>query len=139
MNRPTNHSDDRGPQESPSPSHEAIARRAYEISQERGFRGGDPLHDWLLAEAELKARAETAARAASGASPGTQPAAQPAPTPEEPVAPVAPVAVKPRRAGRTPAGVTDPAPVRPAARRNKATRPAQASAAAGRRRASKRP
>ena len=33
----------------PRPSHDAIARRAYELYLERGGHGGDPLHDWLRA------------------------------------------------------------------------------------------
>ncbi len=38
------------------PSHDAIARRAYELFLERGGQAGDPSHDWLRAEAELAAR-----------------------------------------------------------------------------------
>lgn len=36
-----------------APSREAIERRAYEIFQRRGGRGGDPTGDWLQAEREL--------------------------------------------------------------------------------------
>lgn len=39
------------------PSHDAIARRAYELFLERGGQAGDPSHDWLRAEAELTAGA----------------------------------------------------------------------------------
>ena len=35
------------------PSHEAIARRAYAIWQERGCPWGSPEEDWLRAEQEL--------------------------------------------------------------------------------------
>jgi hypothetical protein len=38
----------------PMPSHEAIARRAFELYQARGGAGGDPMSDWLLAETELR-------------------------------------------------------------------------------------
>jgi hypothetical protein len=33
---------------------ELIARRAYEIFEERGMRHGDDVNDWLRAEAEVK-------------------------------------------------------------------------------------
>jgi hypothetical protein len=33
---------------------ELIARRAYELYEERGRRHGDDIHDWLRAEAEVK-------------------------------------------------------------------------------------
>ena len=33
---------------------ELIARRAYEIYEERGRRHGDDINDWLRAEAEVK-------------------------------------------------------------------------------------
>jgi hypothetical protein len=33
---------------------ELIARRAYEIYEERGMRHGDDINDWLRAEAEVK-------------------------------------------------------------------------------------
>ena len=33
--------------------HEMIAQRAYFSAKERGFCGGDPLADWLQAEAEV--------------------------------------------------------------------------------------
>ena len=35
------------------PSHDEIAQRAYEIYQRRGETAGDPVNDWLQAEAEL--------------------------------------------------------------------------------------
>jgi hypothetical protein len=35
--------------------HEAIARRAYLLAQERGFVPGHELEDWLTAEAQVKA------------------------------------------------------------------------------------
>jgi hypothetical protein len=35
------------------PSHEEIARRAYELYQSRGWRHGGDLEDWLAAEREL--------------------------------------------------------------------------------------
>ena len=40
--------------ESPTPSHEEIGRRAYEIYLERGDLPGDELDDWLRAERELQ-------------------------------------------------------------------------------------
>jgi hypothetical protein len=33
--------------------HEMIAKCAYFIARSRGFQGGDPLADWLQAEAEV--------------------------------------------------------------------------------------
>jgi hypothetical protein len=33
---------------------ELIARRAYEMYEERGMRHGDDINDWLRAEAEVK-------------------------------------------------------------------------------------
>ena len=39
---------------------EAIARRAYELYQQRGGEAGHEIEDWLQAEAELTARAEGA-------------------------------------------------------------------------------
>ncbi len=41
---------------------EEIQRRAYEIYEQRGMRGGSDLEDWLQAEAEL--HAESARKAA---------------------------------------------------------------------------
>jgi hypothetical protein len=38
-----------------APTHAEITRRAYEIFVKRGGRPGDPMKDWLDAEAELKA------------------------------------------------------------------------------------
>jgi len=55
---------------------EAIARRAYELSQLRNGAGGDPLADWLQAEREvLAARNESAASEAAGAFDAPLPAA----------------------------------------------------------------
>jgi hypothetical protein len=36
------------------PSHDAIARRAFELYLSRGGAHGDSLGDWLRAEAELR-------------------------------------------------------------------------------------
>jgi hypothetical protein len=33
-----------------------IAEAAYYRAQQRGFRGGDPLQDWIEAEAEVSTR-----------------------------------------------------------------------------------
>jgi hypothetical protein len=33
-----------------------IAEAAYYRAQQRGFRGGDPLQDWIEAEAEVASR-----------------------------------------------------------------------------------
>lgn len=35
--------------------HEAIARRAYLLAQQRGFAPGHELEDWLTAEEQVKA------------------------------------------------------------------------------------
>lgn len=43
-----------GPVLVPTPSHEQIARRAYEIWAGRGYTHGDQAHDWWQAETELK-------------------------------------------------------------------------------------
>ena len=43
-----------GPQLVPALTHEQIARRAYEIWAGRGYRQGDPVHDWWQAEQDLK-------------------------------------------------------------------------------------
>ena len=40
------------------PTHEQIAQRAYEIYLERGATPGDPMQDWLRAEADLSAPAK---------------------------------------------------------------------------------
>lgn len=37
-----------------SPSHEQIARRAYELWAGRGYTHGNQAHDWWQAETELK-------------------------------------------------------------------------------------
>ncbi|MBX7197346.1 MAG: DUF2934 domain-containing protein [Sandaracinaceae bacterium] len=39
------------------PTHDDIARRAYELWMERGGRHGSHLEDWLLAEEQLKTHA----------------------------------------------------------------------------------
>jgi Protein of unknown function (DUF2934) len=39
----------------PDIRHEAIARRAYLLAQERGFAPGHELEDWLTAEEQVKA------------------------------------------------------------------------------------
>ncbi len=36
--------------------HQMIAEAAFFISQRRGFQGGNPVADWLKAEAEIDAR-----------------------------------------------------------------------------------
>lgn len=41
--------------ELPAPSHEEIARRAYQLWEERGKPHGSPDEDWHLAEHELQA------------------------------------------------------------------------------------
>ncbi len=38
------------------PSHDAVARRAYEIWQRHGCSKDTAFHDWLAAEAELRCR-----------------------------------------------------------------------------------
>ena len=38
------------------PDHEAIARRAFELFQQRGWRHGHDVEDWLAAERELSTR-----------------------------------------------------------------------------------
>lgn len=35
--------------------HEYVAVAAYYIAEHRGFKGGDPMSDWLAAEAEIEA------------------------------------------------------------------------------------
>jgi len=40
------------------PTHQQIARRAYEIYLERGATPGDPMQDWLRAEQELSVPAK---------------------------------------------------------------------------------
>ena len=39
------------------PSQEEIARRAYELFEQRGRQAGHDLEDWLEAERQLRARA----------------------------------------------------------------------------------
>ena len=41
-------------QRQPDPSYDDIARRAYELYQERGGTGGQEVDDWLRAETELR-------------------------------------------------------------------------------------
>jgi hypothetical protein len=41
---------------SPGPSHEEIARRAYQLWEERGKARGSPEQDWYHAEHELRHR-----------------------------------------------------------------------------------
>jgi hypothetical protein len=36
------------------PSHDEIARRAFELFQARGGYGGEEINDWLRAERELR-------------------------------------------------------------------------------------
>ena len=48
---------DRGNIRSLAPTHEQIARRAYELYLERGERAGDAREDWLTAESELSEKA----------------------------------------------------------------------------------
>lgn len=36
-------------------SHDQIAEAAYYHAEHRGFNGGDPVADWLAAEAEINA------------------------------------------------------------------------------------
>ena len=45
-----------GSESSHRPEHDAIARRAYEIYQERGGEHGAHVDDWLQAEREIRAR-----------------------------------------------------------------------------------
>ncbi|HEX6563455.1 MAG TPA: SRPBCC family protein [Chthoniobacterales bacterium] len=48
---------DRGNETSLGPTHEQIARRAYQLYLERGERPGDAREDWLRAESELSEKA----------------------------------------------------------------------------------
>jgi hypothetical protein len=43
-----------------APTQEAIARLAYSLWEARGCTNGSPEDDWLRAEEELKAKAQTA-------------------------------------------------------------------------------
>jgi hypothetical protein len=38
----------------PDERHRLIAEAAYHRAEKRGFTGGDPLHDWLEAEAQVE-------------------------------------------------------------------------------------
>ena len=49
-----------GPAMSPAPSHEDIARRAYEIYVKKGRQQGQCQQDWLQAERELRKQTVTA-------------------------------------------------------------------------------
>ena len=42
--------------------HRAIAERAYLRAASRGFLGGDPISDWLAAEAEVDAQSKASKR-----------------------------------------------------------------------------
>lgn len=59
------------PSKSAMPSHEQIAKRAYEKWVKRGRPNGQHLQDWLEAEAELKK--EMMGGMGMAASPGSQP------------------------------------------------------------------
>lgn len=60
-----------------APSPDAVARRAYELFEERGREPGHELEDWLAAEAELAGGDERLAVSSSGASPTRQAAESP--------------------------------------------------------------
>ena len=47
--------------QSAAPSRDDIARRAFELYCERGYRDGYDVQDWLQAERELRRTASTAA------------------------------------------------------------------------------
>jgi hypothetical protein len=46
----------KSPAEPCLPSHEMVAKRAFEIWQRHGCPHGTEYHDWLAAEAELRSR-----------------------------------------------------------------------------------
>jgi len=46
--------------------HALIAKRAYELSGERGYRGGSALDDWLDAEREILSQVPPASHARGG-------------------------------------------------------------------------
>ena len=48
----------RSDEQQATPAYDDIARRAYELYQERGGNEGQDLDDWLRAEAELRGRRE---------------------------------------------------------------------------------
>jgi hypothetical protein len=48
-------------------THESIARRAYELYEMRGDLAGDPVRDWLMAEAEILALTGTGTNEAANA------------------------------------------------------------------------
>jgi hypothetical protein len=45
------------PRKKPAIDSEAIARKAYELWEARGYPHGDPEHDWYEAERHLRAEA----------------------------------------------------------------------------------
>ena len=45
-----------GEREDPGAVRHMIEEAAYYRAQSRGFQGGDPLDDWLVAEAEINSR-----------------------------------------------------------------------------------
>ncbi len=47
---------------SPERRYEMIAQAAYFHAEERGFQGGDPVADWLLAETQVDALLSPAER-----------------------------------------------------------------------------
>ena len=51
---------DEGPEGAASDRLERIARRAYELAQQRGFTPGAELDDWLQAEREIDASTQQA-------------------------------------------------------------------------------
>jgi hypothetical protein len=57
MNTPRRRRSDRDPSFRPlaqqPPTHDEIARRAYQLSEQRGGESGHELDDWLQAEREL--------------------------------------------------------------------------------------
>jgi hypothetical protein len=104
-----------------TPTHEAISRRAYELFLERGGRGGDPVWDWLRAEAELTEAAKSAGDGAVEAVAPEAPA-PPARPRKTPTRRAAPRAAKPAATRRKAAAQeADVAP--PVARKKRATKP----------------
>jgi hypothetical protein len=53
---------------SPEQRHQMIAEAAYYRAQQRGFSGGDPLQDWIEAEAEVATRLHAGIPAGRGTS-----------------------------------------------------------------------
>lgn len=58
----------------PAPTHEQVARRAYEIYLSRRHGEGDAMSDWLAAERELQAEARVRRVRARRQPPGPAPA-----------------------------------------------------------------